>query len=183
MSSKKSKSHVFEREVDLLNSSRKLISTIDKVNKEEFKEEYTKLTESYAQLLEETRLITRVSDRLQNKINRANDKLSTQAEEISIINTELGRNNKILKTAIDQLVKAENSNKANTIVLVFALVLFLFSEGILEPIVESRFDNIWMVLLLKLIIFALLKPFEILVEKYLDRKSSGKDKIVENLLS
>ena len=179
----KSTSHVFEREVELLNRSQELIIQIDNLNKNDFKGEYVQITNSYAQLLEETRLITRVSDRLQNKINRANDKLSTQSEEISDINTELEKKNVVLKTALEQLIKAKISNKAGTIVLIFALILFLLSEVILEPIVEARVDSVWMGILFKAMIFALLKPIEMIVEKYLERKSTGKDKIEEELLN
>lgn len=179
----KSTSHVFEKEVELLNRSQELVSNIDSINRDKYKEEYIKITNSYAQLLEETRLITRVSDRLQNKINRANDKLSTQSEEISIINTQLENKNGVLKNAVEQLVKAKISNKASTIVLIFALILFLLSEVVLEPIVESKVDSVWMGIFFKAMIFALLKPIEMVVEKYLERKSTGKDKIEEELLN
>ena len=183
MSSNNSKSHVFEREVELLNRSEDVVTKINTIDKKELESEYSKLTNSYAQLLEETRLITRVSDRLQNKINRANDKLSTQSEKISKINEELESNNDTLKRAIEQLVKAKISNRASTIVLIFALILFLLSEAVFEPFVEARVDSFWIGLLFKAMIFGLLKPIEMLVEKYLERKSSGKDKIAQDLLS
>ena len=181
MSEGENKSHVFEKEVEILEKSQTIINSS---NKEVYnlEEEYANLTNYYAQLLEETRLITRVSDRLQNKINRANDKLLDQSEKINTINGELQRNNDALKSALEQLTKAKISNRANTIVLIFALILFLFSEGILEPIVESRVDNIWLGLLFKGMIFALLKPIEMIVEKYLERKSTGRDRIAEELL-
>lgn len=181
MSDNQSKSHVFEKEVEILEKSQ---SIIEEESKESINLDlYSELTNSYGQLLEETRLITRVSDRLQNKINRANDKLLDQSEKINIINGELQKNNDILKSALEQLTKAKISNRANTIVLIFALILFLLSEAVLEPIVESRVDNIWLGLLFKGLIFALLKPIEMVVEKYLERRSTGKDKIAEELLS
>lgn len=182
MSSNESKSHVFEREVEILEKSESLLKSSNKSN-EELTQEYSSLTGAYAQLLEETRLITRVSDRLQNKINRANDKLSDQAKKINYINNELQNNNNALKTALEQLTKAKVSNKTTTIVLTFAILLFFISEGFLEPIIERRVDSFWLGLLFKGSIVILLKPIEMVVEKYLDRKASGKDKIVEDLLS
>lgn len=181
MAGEESKSHVFEKEVTLLEKSQSIIDK-KKYSLEELEKEYVNLTNSYGQLLEETRLITRVSDRLQNKINRANDKLSTQSDEISVINNELQRNNNALKAALEQLVKVKVSNKTTTVVLTFAIVLFFVSEGFLEPIVEQRVDNRWLGLLFKGLIFLLLKPVEMLVEKYLERKSTGKDKIMEEFL-
>ena len=147
------------------------------------KQEYELLTSSYSQLLEETRLITRVSDRLQNKINSAHDKLSIQSEKINNINEELQKNNGALKNAIEQLTKAKVSNKTTTIVLTFAIFLFFISEGFVEPIIEKRVDSFWLGLLFKGSIVLLLKPIEMVVEKYLDKRASGQDKIVEDLLS
>ena len=182
MSNHVEKSHVFEREVEILEKSQALLKSKIK-SADQLTEEYANLTQAYGQLLEETRLITRVSDRLQNKINRANEKLSEQSEKINLINNELQTNNNALKSALDQLTKAKVSNKTTTIVLTFAIILFFISEGFIEPIVDRGVDSLWMGLLLKGLIFLLLKPIEMIVEKYLERKASGKDKIVEEFLS
>ena len=166
---------ILEKSQNLIKKESKSIEELDK--------EYVELTDAYSQLLEETRLITRVSDRLQNKINRAHDTLSLQSEKINTINSELQNNNVALKSAIQQLTKAKVSNKTTTIVLTFAIFLFFISEGLVEPIIERRVESFWLGLLFKGSIVLLLKPIEMVVEKYFDKKSTGQDKIVEDLLS
>ena len=182
MPQNENKSHVFEKEVEILQKSQQ-ISKDKSIEVDKLSKEYEGLTQAYEQLLEETRLITRVSDRLQNKINRANDKLSEQSEKINRINSELQENNGALKLALEQLTKAKVSNRTTTIVLTFAIFLFFISEGFVEPIIEKKVDSFWLGLLFKGLIVLLLKPIEMVVEKYLDRKTTGKDKIVEEFLS
>jgi hypothetical protein len=159
---------VFQNEIDVLREAKAFL----KVEKSEgkLKDEYRELCSRYESLLGIARLLTSMSDRLHLRLNKANKKLKSQAEEIQAINDDLHENNERLKESLDQLVKANIGRRAGTIVLVIAVVLFVFSEAYLEPIVESSVDNENMGLVLKGAIALLLKPIDIVVEKYLIRR-------------
>lgn len=131
---------------------------------------FNKLSDAYGSLLDEARIITSVSDRLQNKLNRTYDKLQEQSEEINKINTELAYNNDQLQTTVDELTKVKVSRKAATIVITLAIILFLVSEGLIEPIIEKEIEGPVVGFLLKGIIALLIKPIEVVVEKYLMRR-------------
>ncbi|MEL7005757.1 MAG: hypothetical protein AAFN93_23965, partial [Bacteroidota bacterium] len=62
-------------------------------------------------------------------------------------------------------------NKALTIVLLIAIVLFLISEGWIEPIVEQSIDNKYVGLFLKGIVALTLKPIDTIVERYLMKRA------------
>ncbi|MDH5397375.1 MAG: PAS domain S-box protein [Cyclobacteriaceae bacterium] len=85
-------------------------------------------------------------------------------------NVLLEKQNKEIKNAIDNLLKARIGRKATTIVLGIAIILFLISEAIFEPIVEKSFDSAYVGLFFKGIIAIALKPIDIFVEKYLVNK-------------
>lgn len=135
------------------------------------KNKFNELSDAYGTLLDEARIITSVSDRLQNKLNRTHDKLQEQSQEINKINTELAYNNDQLQTTIDELTKVKVSRKAATIVIVLAVVLFLISEGWIEPIIEEKTDSFFIGFVLKGIIALMIKPIEMVVEKFLMKKS------------
>ncbi len=151
-------------------------STLDRANQEdirnhdEWKSDYKELSDAYGTLLDEARIITSVSDRLQNKLNRTHDKLQDQAEQINKINTELAYNNDQLKNTIDELTKVKISRMAATIVIILAIVLFLISEGLIEPIIEEKTDSFLVGFVLKGLIALLIKPIEVVVEKFLTRR-------------
>jgi hypothetical protein len=147
------KRHVFEKETAILEHIQEFL-TKENVSKEEYKEELIEVKNYYEDLLDQGMLITKVSDRLQNKLNNLNSKLQD--------------NNIQLQNTINELTKARVGRKATTIVLLVAVALFLLSEGLLEPQIEARLgDNIWLGLFFKGLIALLLKPIETLTEKYL----------------
>ncbi|MEQ8358784.1 MAG: hypothetical protein RH860_04800 [Cytophagales bacterium] len=147
------KRHVFEKETAILEHIQEFLAK-DGVSKDEYKEELLQIKNYYEDLLDQGMLITKVSDRLQNKLNNLNGKLQDKNVE--------------LQNTIDELTKARVGRKATTIVLLVAVALFLISEGVLEPQIEAQIgDNIWLGLLFKGLIALLLKPIETLTEKYL----------------
>ncbi|QNL22942.1 hypothetical protein HZR84_13665 [Hyphobacterium sp. CCMP332] len=147
------KRHVFEKETAILEHIQEFLEK-DGVSKDEYKEELLQIKNYYEDLLDQGMLITKVSDRLQNKLNNLNGKLQDKNVE--------------LQNTIDELTKARVGRKATTIVLLVAVALFLISEGVLEPQIEAQIgDNIWLGLLFKGLIALLLKPIETLTEKYL----------------
>lgn len=147
------KRHVFEKETAILEHIQEFLKNEDQT-KEKYREELRQIVNYYEDLLDQGMLITKVSDRLQNKLNNLNAKL--QDKNIELQNT------------IDELTKARVGRRATTIVLLVAVVLFLLSEGLLEPQIEAQIgDNLLLGLLLKGMIALLLKPIETLTEKYL----------------
>ena len=160
-SSRKKRQDVFENE-------KKILKRAQQINEQELDpttlaKEYKILYKNYAQLLGDARLVTSVSDRLQNKLNRTNEELNTANEKITAKNKQLGQ-------TIQQLKEAKVGRKATTIVLLLAVVLFLISEAFIEPQIESAINDWYIGLVIKGLIALLIKPIEIIVERILVRK-------------
>lgn len=167
---RKRKSDVFGKEKDILNHVQNICEKPD-IAHEELKGEYDNLTSHYGRLLKEVKMLTSVSDRLHVKLDDANQQLSEQANNIQEINEELTVNNEQLNRTLQQLLKAKVSNKALTIVLLIAIVLFLITEVWIEPYVESHIDNKYVGLFLKGIVALTLKPIDTMVEHYLMKRA------------
>ncbi|WMN11143.1 hypothetical protein QYS49_37360 [Marivirga salinae] len=166
-------SDVFQAEIDFLNEVR-VLAEDDNIPADKVKENYKLLCDKYDRLIGEAKLLTSVSDRLHAKLNEANEKLKKQSDEINKINDDLKVNNQLLQDTIDQLVKAKVGRKASSIVLLIAIILFIISEGVLEPIVEERVGNTSIGFIFKLGIAVLLKPIDVLVERYMMRRALNK---------
>lgn len=110
-------------------------------------------TEQYQDLLAQSKVITRVSDRLQSKLNKANEKIRDQNEEIT-------EKNHLLENTISQLVRARMGRKASTIILTVAIILFLSEEMFLEPLLDDMVNSLLLSLGIKGIIALLLKFLE-----------------------
>ncbi|WP_299461482.1 hypothetical protein [uncultured Microscilla sp.] len=171
-------SNVFIRELKALNQAKEILEQTgdsDVVSKENFVE----LCTHYESLLGDTRVITNISDRLQNKLNRANDVLHERSEEIKTINDQLNEQNLVLQNTIDELTKTKLSRRAATITIIAAMLLFILSEGLLEPIIEEQarkadYHANWISFAFKGFIALLLKPIEYLIERYLQREAIRK---------
>ena len=126
---------------------------------------YSKLSKQYEQLLSETQVITKVSDRLQNKLNSAN-------EQVRQINDHLEVKNKQLQETIDELTKARIGRKATTIVILIAVVLFFIAEAFIEPRIEDTFkDSFFLALFLKFAVFLILLPVDLIVKTTLLKRA------------
>ncbi|GAA5031065.1 hypothetical protein GCM10011506_21470 [Marivirga lumbricoides] len=163
-------SDVFQAEIDFLHEVRALAED-QTIPEAKVKENYKALCNKYERLIGEAKLLTSVSDRLHSKLNEANEKLKKQFDEINKINDDLKVNNQLLQDTIDQLVKAKVGRKASSIVLLIAIILFIISEGLLEPLVEQEFGNDQIGFIFKLGIAILLKPIDVIVERYMMRKA------------
>jgi len=122
---------------------------------EEYKIEYSKLVNGFEELLSQVKVITRIGDRLQKRLNRQNEEL---------------------QTTIEELVRVKISRKATTIVFVIAIAIFLILEAFIEPIIESHTD-FYYGLIFKLIIVLSIKPLEMTIEHKLLNKAKSKDKL------
>ncbi len=158
MSSKKE--NLFKSETQILEKCESLL-TKEGVTLEEYKDSFKELCFNYSELLDQSRLITRVSDKLQNKLNSA-------YEAVEVKNIEL-------RNTIDELTKARVGRKAQTIILFIGLSLFILEELVLEPIVDTATgNNVWFSLGIKLVIAFLLKPLESFVESWLLKAAKKK---------
>ena len=146
------KENLFRSEALILELSKDFLKKED-ITFDEYKDSFKELCFNYSELLDQTKLITRVSDKLQNKLNSAYDSLETKNIE--------------LQSTIDELTKARVGRKAQTIILFLGLSLFILEELILEPFIDNYSTNIWLSLSIKLIIALLLKPLESFIESFL----------------
>lgn len=157
MATKKRKENIFQKEKAYVQQAEDFIDDESNHQVEILKEEFKTLTANYSELIDQIVLITRISDRLQKKLDQTNEKLID-------LNSELEDKNVQLQNTIDDLVKAKVGRRATTIVFIFALILFVFSEALIEPYIDSYADNIYISLAIKAIIAMSIKPLEMLVE-------------------
>ena len=160
--------NIFGDELEVLKESREFLKS-ENISIEEYKSHLESFQKSYDELLDQVKLITKVSDRLQNKINKANDDLEFKNIE--------------LQESLDALTKAKLSRKANTITLIVVFALFFITEAFVEPEIDdfahsyfenSKFGEIALSLLAKAVIALSLRPIEKLVEKRLLKKEQEK---------
>jgi len=129
--------------------------------------ELLNLTNNYSELLDQIKLMTRISDRLQRKLDQTNDKLND-------VNKEIQEKNIQLEQTINDLAEAKIGRRATTFVFIFALSLFLVSEAFIEPWIETYYDNFFISLGIKGLIALSIKPIESLVERTLLKKARAR---------
>ncbi len=161
------KSDIFEKESEFVRELKEFCIQEEK-SALHYKEKLEEATAHFEELINQAQLITKVSDRLQHKLNNLNDKLNIKNVE--------------LQETIDELTKARASRKATTIVLIVAVVLFLVSEAVLEPYIESHTSNVYLGFGAKFALMLLLKPIDFFLEKWLlddaIKKTKGKQEVV-----
>ena len=135
-----------------------------------YKEDLDSFSDEYEELVAQAKVITRVSDRLQKKLDNANLQIREQNDEIKDKNVELGK-------TIEQLAVAKVGRKASAIMLVVAFVLFILEQVFIEPIIERSIDIPFVGLGILGILFLLIKFFEGGLEKYF--LNQEKKKILE----
>lgn len=160
------KRNLFSQEAAVLKTARAVFEKED-VTDEEIRSALEGLCDSYEELLDQSKLITKVSDRLQKKINKTNDQLELKNVE--------------LQETLDSLTKAKVGRKAATITLVIFIVLFLVAEGLIEPYIDTyvreHFTGLAVIgvqLGSKAVLALFLKPIESIVEKILMKQAETK---------
>ncbi len=120
---------------ELYHEEQKILSDyLEKVKREEiFLEDAFSFALYYKELLDQSKVITKVSDRLQKKLDQANQKIKHQNEEIKQKNVEL-------QNTIEELTQARVSKKASTVLLTLAIVLFISEEHVLSPVIEEHIE-------------------------------------------
>ncbi|MDI9356605.1 MAG: hypothetical protein QM536_06250 [Chitinophagaceae bacterium] len=109
---------------------------VRKFNDDEItKSDMLSFVNNYRDLLDQNKVMTKVSDRLQLKINKANEKILLQNDEIKEKNTKLTE-------VIDQLMLAKIGKQAAGIILFFGLALFILEELFVEPVIDDYLPTI-----------------------------------------
>jgi hypothetical protein len=158
---------IYQRELENLEQSKQFLQR-NEYSKIELQLEFKKIVENYEELIDQVKIITKISDRLQNKLNKTNEALESSNIKLADLNHQLNQ-------TIDQLTEAKIGRKAGTIILIFAIALFIISEAFIEPIIERTFsNNFWIGLGLKLGVAILIKPGEDFVNKYMLRQARKK---------
>ncbi len=157
---------IYTVEAIQLNHAKDFLAEKDK-SLDETKEELTLLVKNYSELLDQVKLITRISDRLQRKLDQTNDKLNLVNEEIKDKNVQLEK-------TINDLAEAKIGRRATTLVFIFTLILFIISEAFIEPWIEAYYKNFMVSLGVKGIIALLIKPLETMVEDFLVKKARAR---------
>ena len=121
---------------ELYHEEQKVLSDyVGKVKKKDVNlEDAVGIAMHYKDLLDQSKVITRISDRLQKKLDHANQKIKKQNSEIQVKNTQL-------ETTIDQLDKMTMGKKATRILFVFFIVIFISEQLFLEPVIENWINS------------------------------------------
>ncbi len=135
-----------------------------------YKEDLDSFSDEYEELVAQAKVITRVSDRLQKKLDNANLQIREQNEEIKDKNIQLA-------DTVDQLAKAKVGRRASTILFTVAVVLFILEQLLLEPIIEKYFETKFISLGVLGLLFVLVKFSEGAMESYFMNRE--KKKILE----
>lgn len=153
MSKQQNNNQVFEKEDQILAYSKSIAEkTPEEVSEEEIRKEYNTLTENYGKLLDEVKLLTAVSDRLQRKLNKANENVIKKNAEV--------------KDATDKLHKSNTERRAIYFAAIFVLLFIIVSEALVEPHIEREFATRPTLILtgIKLVVVLLLFPIKKLIE-------------------
>lgn len=157
---------------ELYHEEQKILSDyVGKIKKKEVNlEDAVNIAVNYKDLLDQSKVITRISDRLQKKLDHANQKIKSQ-------NVEIQKKNKELAVTIEQLAKMTVGKKAARILFFSAVILIVAEEQFLAPVIDVWTGNEWVSGIIMLVIALGLKSFESSVEGYFLKKQ--KDKILD----
>ncbi len=135
-----------------------------------FKEDLDEFSDHYEELIAQAKVITRVSDRLQKKLDNANIQIQDQNVEIKDKNLQLGN-------TVEQLAKAKMGKRASTILFTVAILLFIIEQVFLQPIIDQYVSVPYLALVLLILLFLGVKLFEGALESHFMKKE--KKKIIE----
>ena len=155
---------------ELYHEEQKILSEyVGKVKKKDVNlEDAVGIAMHYKDLLDQSKVITRISDRLQKKLDHANQKIKSQ-------NVEINKKNGELEITIDQLDKMTMGKKATRILFGLFIFLFISEQLFLEPIIDSWANGSNYVGIGVMLIIALaLKFFESKLESYFTNQHKRK---------
>jgi hypothetical protein len=126
------------------------------LTQEMLKQGLLSMVKSYEDLLDQTAFLTRINDRLEQRLNTAS--------------TSLYEKNAQLRQALTDLAKAQRTKQTYHIIYVMAATLFVFEEVIVDPIANIFETSVIIVIGLKLVVALLLKPTENMLQKMLMKR-------------
>jgi hypothetical protein len=144
---------LFSEEAKIADQFQGLLKNDSLAGADDYKMALSSLSEKYKELLDQTKFLTKISDRLENRLHTANQSLEEKNIE--------------LKETLDELTKARVGKKAFTIIYVIAAFLFVFEEYFVGPFLGMMGNLMLGGILIKLAIALLLKPAESLLENSL----------------
>ena len=103
-----------------------------------YKQDLESFGDDYEELVAQAKVITRVSDRLQKKLDNANIQIREQNDEIKDKNSQL-------ENTISELAEAKVGRRATTALFFLAIILFLLEELFVEDAIQSYLASIDMV--------------------------------------
>lgn len=100
-----------------------------------YKQDLESFSDEYEELVAQAKVITRVSDRLQKKLDNANIQIREQNDEITDKNTKL-------ENTITELAEAKVGRRATTALFFLAIILFLGEELFVEDAIQSSLESV-----------------------------------------
>ncbi len=100
-----------------------------------YKQDLESFGDEYEELVAQAKVITRVSDRLQKKLDNANIQIREQNDEIKDKNSQL-------ENTISELAEAKVGRRATTALFFLAIVLFLGEELFVEEAIQSSLSSV-----------------------------------------
>ena len=100
-----------------------------------YKQDLESFGDDYEELVAQAKVITRVSDRLQKKLDNANIQIREQNDEIKDKNSQL-------ENTISELAEAKVGRRATTALFFLAIILFLLEELFVEDAIQSYLASI-----------------------------------------
>jgi len=130
----KKKSEVFEVESQILLKARETLESSS--DSDSLRQGYGVICDEYERLLEEARFLTKISDKLEVKLNKANEQLESHNRQLSnekdMVESEMGKalkTNKKLRSEKSDL--DQQQNKLQTVlVIIIAILAVIFVIGI-----------------------------------------------------
>jgi len=136
-----------------------------------YKEDLDFFSEQYEELIAQAKVITRVSDRLQKKLDNANTQIRDQNQEITDKKNDL-------ESAVNQLVQAKVGKKASTLLFAITIGLLILEESFIDPLLNDLSGSQFISLGIKIGTAIVAKLFEGKLEEYFLNKE--KDKIIRD---
>jgi uncharacterized phage infection (PIP) family protein YhgE len=139
----KEKSETFVVETEVLNKAKEVLNQ-DELSKDDLYKEFENLCNEYGKLLDEAKFLTKISDKLENKLNAANDKLrdynEALAQEADTAKTEREKALQKSKQLSREKSEADTQLNKQQILLVILIALLAINLIILIMIMVFGVD-------------------------------------------
>ena len=161
------KGELFEKELLVLRGAKKTLA--EPTSESHTREQLEKLVSEYEDLLNQTKVLAKIGDKLHKKMNKANEQIAEK--------------NRKLEETLELLLAEKAGRQAIAITMIFFLVVFILTEIFIDPSVElwahevfptQTFVELVAGLSVKIAIALTLRPIEYVIEKFLIRRARNK---------